>query len=125
MSYEVDPRRNMIDIHEETFLAKTLAKSIVQPTGRGGRVLSAVIDENPGHHRRTEAPTHASHSKSRGLPQTHAPAVNAWLRWTSRFLKGKGGRKARGRRAGASGRISHMCNQDGPMDAPGALFMRP
>jgi hypothetical protein len=49
----------MIDIHEETFPAKTLAKSIVQPTGRGGRVLSAVIDENPGHHRRTEAPTHA------------------------------------------------------------------
>jgi hypothetical protein len=49
----------MIDIHEETFPAKTLAKSIVQPTGRGGRILSAVIDENPGHHRRTEAPTHA------------------------------------------------------------------
>jgi hypothetical protein len=29
------------------------------------------------------------------------------------------------RRAGDSARISHMCNQDEPMDAPGALLMRP
>jgi hypothetical protein len=29
------------------------------------------------------------------------------------------------RRAGDSARTSHMCNQDEPMDAPGALFMRP
>jgi hypothetical protein len=49
----------MVDIHEESFPTKTLAKSIVHPTGRGGRILSAVIDENPSHHRRTEAPTHA------------------------------------------------------------------
>jgi hypothetical protein len=46
----------MIDIHEESFSPETLAKSIVQPTGRGGRILSAVIDENPSHHRRSEAP---------------------------------------------------------------------
>jgi hypothetical protein len=59
MSYEVDPRRNMVDIHEESFSPETLAKSIVHPTGRGGRILSAVIDENPSHHRRTGAPTHA------------------------------------------------------------------
>jgi hypothetical protein len=59
MSYEVDPRRNMVDIHEESFSPETLAKSIVQPTGRGGRILSPVIDENPSHRRRTETPTHA------------------------------------------------------------------
>src|SRR5262245_26280893 len=50
MSYEVDPRRNMIDIHEEIFPPETLGKSIVQPTGRAGRIVSAVIDENPSHH---------------------------------------------------------------------------
>jgi hypothetical protein len=49
----------MIDIHEEIFPPETLAKSILQPTGRAGRIVSAVIDENPSHHRRTEAPTHA------------------------------------------------------------------
>jgi len=49
----------MVDIHEESFSAETLGKSIVHPTGGGGRILSAVIDENPSHHRRTEAPTHA------------------------------------------------------------------
>jgi hypothetical protein len=41
----------MVDIHEESFPTETLAKSIVHPTGRGGRILSAVIDENPSHHR--------------------------------------------------------------------------
>src|SRR5262249_61145560 len=46
MSYEVDPRRNMVDIHEESFSPETLAESIVQPTGRGARILSAVINEN-------------------------------------------------------------------------------
>jgi hypothetical protein len=49
----------MVDIHEESFSPETLAKSIVQPTGCSGRLLSAVIDENPSRHRRTGAPTHA------------------------------------------------------------------
>jgi len=49
----------MVDIHEESFSPKTLAKSIVQPTGCGGRILSAVINKNPSHYRRTEAPIHA------------------------------------------------------------------
>ena len=49
----------MVDIHEEIVPPETLGKSVVQPTGRGRRIVSTVIDENPSHHRRTEAPTHA------------------------------------------------------------------
>src|SRR3974390_1951549 len=34
--YKIDPRRNVVDIHKEIFPTKTLGKSVVQPTGRGG-----------------------------------------------------------------------------------------
>jgi hypothetical protein len=60
MIYEVDPRRNMVDVHKESFPPECLGKSIVQPTGHADRIVSAVIDENPSHHRRTESATHAS-----------------------------------------------------------------
>jgi hypothetical protein len=36
----------MVDIHEESFPTKPLSKSVVQPTGRGGRIVAAVINEN-------------------------------------------------------------------------------
>ena len=36
----------MVDIHEEIFPPETLGKSVVQPTGHGGRIVSAVIDED-------------------------------------------------------------------------------
>src|SRR5262245_44149699 len=59
MSYEVDPRRNMVDIHEEIFPPETLGQSVVEPTGHGGCIVSAVIDENPGHHRHTKPQLYA------------------------------------------------------------------
>ena len=46
MIYEVDARRNMVDIHEKIFPPKSLGKPIMEPTGHTGRVVSAVIDEN-------------------------------------------------------------------------------
>jgi hypothetical protein len=36
MIYEVDARRDMVDIHEEVFPPETLGEPIVQPTGRAG-----------------------------------------------------------------------------------------
>ena len=51
--YEVDPSRNMVDIHEEIFSPEALGKSIVQPTSGADRIVSAVIDENLTGHRLT------------------------------------------------------------------------
>src|SRR5262245_40080543 len=46
MHHKVDPGRNLVDIHEDAFPPEHLCQSIMQPTGSGGRVFSAVIDKD-------------------------------------------------------------------------------
>ncbi|HET7381415.1 MAG TPA: hypothetical protein VFJ59_02355 [Pseudolabrys sp.] len=46
MRHEVDPRRNVVDIHEEIFPPECLGQPVVQSTGDADRIFSAVIDEN-------------------------------------------------------------------------------
>src|SRR5262249_21635523 len=46
VSYEVNSRRNMVDIHEEIFSPETLGKPIVQPPSHAHRFVSAVINKN-------------------------------------------------------------------------------
>ena len=50
MRYEVDPGRNVVDIHKEFVAAERLREPIVQPTGHADRIFSAVIDENLAGH---------------------------------------------------------------------------
>jgi hypothetical protein len=60
----------MVDIHEERFPPETLCKSIVQPTRHTDRIVSAVIDENPSHHRRTESANPRSHGRDKTTVMT-------------------------------------------------------
>jgi len=46
MHHEVDPGRNVIDIHEDIILPECLSQSVVQPTSGAHRIFSAVIYEN-------------------------------------------------------------------------------
>ena len=57
MRHEIDPDRNIVDIHEEVVAAKRLRKPIMQPTSYvADEFLSAVIDENLIGHRLTGSP---------------------------------------------------------------------
>src|SRR5260221_6639621 len=53
---KVDASRDMVDIHEEIISPETLGKSIVKPTGRADRIVSAVIDKNLSRYRLPECP---------------------------------------------------------------------
>jgi len=44
--YEVNPRRDAVDIHKEIFLPERLGEPIMQPTGCANRIFTAVINEN-------------------------------------------------------------------------------
>jgi hypothetical protein len=50
MRREVDPGRNVVDIHEDIFLSELMAQPVVQPTGSAYRILSSIVNENSVRH---------------------------------------------------------------------------
>jgi hypothetical protein len=50
MTHEVDPDRNVVDVHEQAVRSERISKSIAQPARRAGRVTSTVVDENRASH---------------------------------------------------------------------------
>jgi hypothetical protein len=57
MRREIDPGRNLVNIHEDVFPPEHLGQSIMQPAGGAGRVFSAVIDKD-----------HIGHTPQKGVP---------------------------------------------------------
>src|SRR6478735_7006793 len=55
MAHEVDPGRNVVDVHEQTVGSERISKSIAQPPRRARRVIPTVIDENRASHGGTSA----------------------------------------------------------------------
>jgi hypothetical protein len=57
MRHEIDPGRNVVDIHEELIAAEGLCEPVIQPTSHADRIISAVIDENLTSHIRSPRKT--------------------------------------------------------------------
>jgi hypothetical protein len=56
MIHKVDPRRNVVDVHEDVLATKRLGEPIVQSTRRTHRVVSSIVYEDPACHADRRAP---------------------------------------------------------------------